>query len=72
MEVYDDYNTRIYADHFDGGTYICCNCGRLVSLEGSISSRGKHLLCRYCVSKIAKILNITRDEVMNAIHNTKE
>ena len=72
MQGYDEYNSKVFREQYDDGTYICCNCGRLVPLENSYSSGGKHLLCQYCVTKIAKIINTDTYTIVKMLHNLKE
>lgn len=71
LQPYDEYNAKVFRESYDDGTYICCNCGRLVPLESSNSSGGKHLICNYCRRKIATLLNISDKTVLEMIHATE-
>lgn len=72
MEAYDEYNCKVFREHYDDGTYICCNCGRLVPLESSNSSGGKHLICNYCCTKLARLLNTSRAKIVKMIHEIED
>ena len=72
MEAYDEFNQKVFREDYDNGTYICCNCGKLVSLESSYSVGGKHLVCNYCLGKIARLLNTSRTNIFKMLHNMKE
>ena len=56
-QQFDAVNEKSYASGFD--EFQCVECGNLVDLDGSYSDKGKHLICRECLEKLAKEMDIT-------------
>lgn len=50
-------NEKSYASGFD--EFQCVECGHWVDLNDSYSDKGKHLICRKCLEKLIKEMNVT-------------
>ena len=64
---YDKINMK-YFKTFEGRLF-CNMCEQSTTIDDSVSSKGRHLICNYCASKIACLLGISFGEVVIELHS---
>ena len=75
VEEINEYNSTLMQDETldDHRVYICTNCRTQVGKSDSISRAGNNLICLHCQFKMAKILGVSRLDILNLVQrNAKE
>ena len=60
----NEYNISRDILHTEGRIFICTNCKRFVSLDGSCSNQFKDLICRHCLTTLSNKHDMSEGEYL--------
>lgn len=63
-----DYHNRLMLENGERTDYICVMCRKYINLDDGYSCRGYNMLCSYCYSTMAEVLNISKTQLLDIIH----
>ena len=69
---FDEFNTLKFQCGLSENGFKCNICGREVSIEESVSSMGKRLICRTCLERISELLGVDEVYIIRCIQAKSE